>query len=200
MQRKEYSASATKFSFWFAEFRKIVSLLRSGKTMSEIKGLATTDNIFSAATPMRSGQIFNTVSARVSSLPDEFYSLFDKSSLETQKLITLISIMNTDTLFFDFMHDVYREKLITGDTVLSDADIRVFFLDKQRESEKVAGWTDRTFVNLRKCYQNYLVEAGLLERSTGDRKILKPLIDEGFTTLLSASDMKPVLKVLTGTR
>ena len=200
MQRKEYSAGATKFLFWFAEFRKIVSLLRSGKTMIEIKELAITDNIFSAATPTRSGQIFNTVSARVSSLPDEFYILFEKSSLETQKLIALVAVMETDSLFFEFMNDVYREKLITGDTALIDADVRIFFADKQRESEKVAGWTDRTIVNLRKCYKSYIAEAGLSEHGTGDRKIIKPLIDGELKRLLSDTGRRQTLDILSGTR
>lgn len=200
MQRKDYSAGAVKLSFWFNEFRKMVSLLRSGKAMSEIKTLVENDNIFSAATPLRSKQIYNTVSARVTSLKDRYYDIFEKSGMETQKLIALISIMNTDTLFFDFTNEVYREKLITGDTVLTDADVRVFFLDKQREHEKVAGWKDETLIRLRKCYKTYLAEAGLLERGVGDRKIIRPLVDDSLAALLSEGDMMPVLNVLTGTR
>lgn len=200
MQRKEYSAGAVKLSFWFNEFRKMVSLLRSGKTITEIKAMAESDNIFSAVTPMRSKQIFNTISARVSVFLDEHYDIFEESALETQKLITLASIMVTDTLFFDFMNEVFREKLITGDTVLTDADMRVFFLDKQRENEKVAGWKDETLVRLRKCYKTYLAEAGLLKRGVNDRKIIKPLVDDRLVALLSEDDMKPVLNVLTGTR
>jgi hypothetical protein len=55
MKRKEYSAGAVKLSFWFAEFRKVVTLLSSGKTIQEIKQLAANENLFSAATAMRSG-------------------------------------------------------------------------------------------------------------------------------------------------
>ena len=200
MKRKEYSAGAVKFSFWFNEFRKVVTLLRSGKTMQEVQTLAENDNLFSAATPMRGKQIFNTVRTRTSALSDEYYDIFDAGTLETQKLIALIAIMATDTLFFDFMNEVYREKLIIGDMMLCDADVRVFFLDKQRENEKVAGWKDETLVNLRKCYKTYLTQAGLLRRGAGDRQIIKPLLDDQLTALLSKDDMKPVLNVLTGTR
>ena len=87
MQRKEYSAGAVKFSFWFNEFRKVVKLLRSGNTMQEVKTLVENDNIFSAATPMRGKQIFNTVCMRVSALSNEYYDIFDAGALETQKLI-----------------------------------------------------------------------------------------------------------------
>ena len=101
---KEYSAGAVKFSFWFSEFRKIVTMVRSGQTLESIKISAANENIFSAVTLRRSTQIFNTVANRVASLPDEFLELFEPASLATQKLITLISIMNTDRLFFDNLH------------------------------------------------------------------------------------------------
>ena len=39
MNKKPYSAGAVKHSFWFMEFRKVVSLLAEGKTFDEIKQL-----------------------------------------------------------------------------------------------------------------------------------------------------------------
>jgi hypothetical protein len=200
LQRKEYSAGAVKFSFWFHEFRKMVSMLYSGKTLAEIKTLAERDNIFSAASPARSRQILSTVSSRVLALSGRFYDMFVESTLEAQKLIVLISIMMTDALFFDFMNEIYREKLIIGDMILSDADVRLFFMDKRRESEKVAGWKDETIIRLRECYKTYLAEAGLLERGKGDRKILRPYVDSRLAALLSEEDLKPVRNVLAGTR
>ncbi len=200
MQHKEYSAGAVKFSFWFHEFRRMVSLLQSGKTLAEIKTLAERDNIFAAASPRRSRQIFNTVSSRVCALTIRYYDIFNDSTLETQKLIALISIMVTDALFFDFMNEVYREKLIVGDTVMGDADLRVFFMDKQRQSDRVAGWKDETVTRLRECYKTYLAEAGLMERGKGDRKLYRPYIDSRLAALLSEADFRPVLNVLAGTR
>ena len=200
MQRKEYSAGAVKHSFWFNEFRTIIDILSSGKIKSDIKELVKNENIFSASTPARSKQIFSTVSMRVSGLSDNYYDLFNRSTIETQKLIVLISIMNTDSLFFDFMNEVYRERLITGDTVLTDMDIRVFFLNKQRENEKAAAWTDETIARLQKSYKVWLSDAGLLDHSIGDRKIIRPFVDYNLEELLIKSNMKPILDVLTGTR
>jgi len=178
----------------------MISLLRSGKSIEEIKKLIETENLFSAATPLRSKQIFSTVATRVSGLSDRFFDKFSDSNVETQKLITLIAVMISDSLFFEFMNEVYREKMITSDTVLTDVDVRVFFTGKQRESEKVAAWTDETLDRLHRCYKRYLVEAGLLERGVGERKIIKPLVDSSLSALLSENDMKPILRVLTGSR
>ncbi|MDR2572018.1 MAG: DUF1819 family protein [Oscillospiraceae bacterium] len=200
MQKSRYSAGAVKLSFWFSELRKVITLLRSGKTIDEIKVIAERDNVFSSASPMRSKQIFSTVSARVKSLSPEFYELFEECGLDDQRIIALIAIINTDALFYEFMNDVYREKLIIGDSVLTDAAIRVFFLSKQRVSEKVAGWTDETIERLSKTYKVYLTEAGLIERGVGDRKIVKPLINNRIIDLLSGAGMAHISKVLTGTR
>lgn len=50
MERKEYSAGAVKLSFWFMEFRKVVSLLNEGKWLEDIKQLNKAENIFGAPT------------------------------------------------------------------------------------------------------------------------------------------------------
>jgi len=200
LQQNNYSAGAVKLSFWFAEFKKIITLLHSGKNMEDIKALSESENIFSASTQARSQQIFTTVSKRVSKLSDSFYVIFENSTIDTQKLITLISIMNTDTLFFDFMNEAYREKLITNDTVVTDMDLRVFFHNKQRESEKVASWTDETVTRLQNSYKSWLTEAGLLDHSIGDRKIIRPIVDSSLESMLENNNMIPILKILAGFR
>ena len=57
MDRKEYSAGAVKHSFWFMEFRKVVSLRSEGKTWDDIKQLNDDENLFGASTSLRSNQI-----------------------------------------------------------------------------------------------------------------------------------------------
>jgi len=189
-----------KLSFWFSEFRKVVDLLNSGKTLTEVKALNIEENIFSAPTQARATQIFNTVSSRVKALDPSFYKLFENSDLSTQKLIALIAIMQTDSLFFDFVYEVYREKLLMGSDELADSDIRIFFKDKQLQSEKVAKWTDYTLKRLGTCYKTMLMEAGLTDRSSGNGKILKPILDKPLEVRLKSNGMDLVIHALTGVR
>jgi hypothetical protein len=200
VERKEYSAGMVKLSFWFLEFRKVIELLNSGKTIDEIKDMNIKENIFAAPTMARAVQIFNTVSRRVMSLDESFYRLFEKSDTATQKIIAIIAVMNVDSLFFDFVYEVYREKLIIGNDTLSDRDIVIFFMDKQLQSEKVAGWTDYTLKRLRICYKTMLMEAGIIDRATGDRKILKPIIDAAVEKCLKDHGMEIFIHALTGVR
>ena len=200
MKRKEYSAGMVKLSFWFAEFRKVIELLSSGKTLREIKQMNVQENIFSAPTQARAIQIFNTVSTRVKGLDSSFYAVFAKSDISTQKFIALIAVMQTDSLFFDFVYEVYREKLILGIDELADSDVGIFFKNKQLQSEKVAKWTDYTLKRLGTCYKTMLMEAGLIDQGTGTRKILKPILDKDLEECLKINGMETTLRALTGVR
>ena len=200
MKQKEYSAGMVKLSFWFAEFRKVIELLSSGKTLPEIKQMNVQENIFSAPTQARAIQIFNTVSTRVKGLDSSFYAVFAKSDISTQKFIALIAVMQTDSLFFDFVYEVYREKLILGIDELADSDVGIFFKNKQLQSEKVAKWTDYTLKRLGTCYKTMLMEAGLIDQGTGTRKILKPILDKDLEECLKINGMETTLRALTGVR
>ena len=200
MKRKEYSAGMVKLSFWFAEFRKVIELLSSGKTLPEIKQMNVQENIFSAPTQARAIQIFNTVSTRVKGLDSSFYAVFAKSDISTQKFIALIAVMQTDSLFFDFVYEVYREKLILGIDELADSDVGIFFKNKQLQSGKVAKWTDYTLKRLGTCYKTMLMESGLIDQGTGTRKILKPILDKDLEECLKINGMETTLRALTGVR
>lgn len=200
MKKREYSAGMVKLSFWFSEFRKVVNLINKGSTLNEIKALSLEENIFAAPTQERAIQIFNTVSRRVKSLDQSFYPLIEQSDVSTQKIIALIAIMKTDSLFFDFIYEVYREKLIIGSDELADSDVRIFFKDKQLQSEKVAKWTDYTLKRLGTCYKTLLMEAGLTDRSSENRKILKPILDKTLEQCLKDNGMELLIHALTGVR
>jgi hypothetical protein len=158
------------------------------------------ENLFMASSKARSTMIFSTVSRRIKSLPKDFYPVFELSDISNQKIIVLIAIMLSDALFFDFMHEVYREKLIIGVEELKDSDITIFFKNKQIQDEKVAGWKDETLKRLGASYKNVLMEAGLIGQSKGSRKILKPILDKRLEDCLKDNDLLVVLNALTGVR
>ncbi len=201
MEDKKYSAGGVKFSFWFAEFRKLIELLSEGYSFNEIKEKAVSENVFLAPTEARGKQIYATVSSRAKYLDKAFYQIFKASDVSTQKLINLIGIMKSDALLGDFIYEVYREKLIIGADELTDSDIRIFFRDKQLQSEKVASWQDYTLKRLGAYYKTVLMEAGIIENSTNStRKLIKPIIDKRLADQLLASDMKFYYDALTGVR
>ena len=200
MNRKDYSAGAVKHAFWFMEFRKVVSLRLEGKTWEEIKQLNENENIFGAPTKLRATQIFNTVSARVKSLDDSFYSIFDACDLASQKLFALVAAMTYDVLFGDLVYELVREKMIIGSNELADSDLRIFFKDKQQQDDKVAKWTEATIKKLMVTYKSMLFEAGVTNKAKDIREIYKPLPDPAMEGWMKEQGMMYQLKAIMGVR
>ena len=176
MERNEYSAGAVKHSFWFMEFRNEVKLLSEEKSFEDIRELCKNENLFAASTPERAAQIFSVVSSRIKTLGNRFYPVFLNGDISTQKIFNLIAIMANDTLFFDFVYEVIREKMIIGSNEYKQGDLNIFFRDKQLQSEKVAGWTDATLARLGRNYKTFLFEAGMTDKGKYVRKIYKPIL------------------------
>lgn len=200
MERKEYSAGATKYSFWFMEFRNEVKLLSEGKTFEEIRELCKTENIFASVTPARALLTYNAVTARIKALGDSFYPVFMNGDVATQKLFALAAMMVNDTLFFDFVYEVIREKMIIGNNEYTQSDLNIFFKDKRLQCEKMAGWSETTFGKLSRNYKTYLYEAGVTDKGKDARKIYKPILEPDMERWLIDNGMKQIVKALSGVR
>lgn len=198
MNRKPYSAGAVKFAFWFPEFRKEIAMLSDGMSLDEIKSACLDKNVFNASTPARAAMMYQTVTARIQELDASIYPLFQQSDLATQKLVNLTAIMMHESLFFDFMYEVFREKILMGTNELNDRDVRIFFRDKQLQDSKAATWTNQTLQRLGRTYKSYILGAGLSDRGQKTRKLFKPILDPAFETWLVQQHLEPIIKALTG--
>ena len=200
MNKREYSAGAVKHSFWFMEFRRVVSLRGEGKSWEEIRDMNEKENIFGAPTALRATQIYNTVSARVQSLDESFYPIFEACDLASQKLFALVAAMTYDVLFGELVYELVREKMIIGSNELADSDLRIFFKDKQQQSEKAAAWTEATIKKLMVSYKSMLYEAGVTNKAKNVREIYKPLPDPAMERWMQDQGLTYQLKAITGVR
>ena len=202
MKRNSYSAGAVKFSFWFMEFRNVVQMMNKGMTLKEIELKNKEENIFGAPTEARSKQIFGKVKKRIEALDPSFVALFVDSDVATQKMFCLAAVLADDTLFFDFVYEVIREKLIIGSNDLTDADLRIFFKNKQEQDEKVAEFYDNTLARLGRSYKTMLFESGMIDdnQQAEVRKILKPILDPVLRNWLVDFGYEPIAKALEGVR
>lgn len=200
MDRREYSAGAVKHSFWFMEFRKVVSLRSEGMSWDDIRILNEKENIFGAPTSLRATQIFQTVSARVKSLDESFYPVFETCDLASQKFFALVAAMAYDTLFGALVYELVREKMIIGSNELSDSDLRIFFKNKQEQSEKAAKWMEATIKKLMVSYKSMLYEAGVTNKAKNVREIYKPLPDPVMERWMQEHGLEYELKAITGVR
>lgn len=197
MERK-YSAGLVSQSFWFVEFKKVIKLLNEGKTEKEIKELCINDNFFGAINKNRARRMYGYIWNRVKRLDDMMIHLFEISDLTTQKLINLIAILLGDRLFFEFIFEVYREKMIIGTDELSDFDLNIFFKNKEVQSDDVATWIDRTKKRLGSAYFNFMIDANLITVVDKKKMITPPVLDITLERYLEVSGNETLVKAIKG--
>ena len=193
-----YSAGLMSQSFWFLEFKKAVRLRQEGLDYDEIKKKCVEENLFGAAKEYRALRMAGYIITRIKAMDDTLVELFCSSDLATQKLINLITILRTDRLFFEFVYEVYREKVILGVEFMEDVDVNVFFTRKETQSELIAGWKESTKRHLRSCYLNFMTDANLLTVIEKKKSIPPPILDIAVERYLESRDEDAMAKALTG--
>ena len=197
-QNTEYKSTIKSKPFFYKESKKVANLMIQGLNNVEIKNKSINENIFQVNTENRRKEIASTVLKRLNVLDDYMLQKIVEGSMETSKTLVLISIMKTDRLFFEFMNEVFREKIILKDFYLNDADFNIYFERKKEQSERVRSWNDYTFYKLKQVYSRILFEAGFIKNKNGSREILRPIIEKELEDHLSKTGDKIYLKALLG--
>lgn len=194
----KYSSGLVSESFWFIEFKKIIKLKHEGISWEEIKDLCLKENLLGVSKEYRAKRIYGYLKNRISSLDEDIFDIFIMSDLSTQKIIDLMSIAKQNRLFFEFLYEVYREKVLLGETELTDSDINIFFNNKQQQSEDIGLWTDVTLRRLRSSYMNFMVDAGLLTVVNKQKQITPPILDVALEQYLVRKNEVQLFKAITG--
>ncbi len=200
MAEQKYSAGMVSRPFWFLEFKKTVKLLNDGLSFDDIKEKNLVENIYGANKEYRAKEIYNGVTRRARMLDEELIRLFCDTGLETQKAMALFTAMKIDKLFFEFMYEVYREKILIGVKILDHSAIMIFFKDRQVHDKSAAAWADCTLKKLQNSYINYLIESGLITDKNNKHEITQPIIDPRFERYLIDNNLRPYLYAMTGVK
>ncbi len=166
---EKYNAGLMSQSFWFVEFKKIVELYHNGVDFDEIKRQCIDENLFGAINPNRERRMCGYLLSRLRSMDERLVDIFVRADIATQKLINMITVMNTNRLFFEFVYEVYRNKLIVGESSIDLKDGNIFFAQKESQNEDLASWSESTKKKLRSLFLNILTEADLV-RWADDKK------------------------------
>lgn len=194
----KYSAGLVSKSFWYLESKKTARYMLDGLTREEIRELAIKDNIYQVESEYRAKNLANAIYTRLNSLPEILLRDVVDSDVATSKVLVLISIMKTDRLFFEFMHEVFRNNIILGDLTIKDRDLNLFFQEKKAQSEIVDKWVDKTIKKLKSRYLTVLGYAGVIRTNTDKREIIVPFIDYKIKQKLIDNNMAPYLYAITG--
>ena len=173
----KYSSTIKTRGFLYLEAKKAAALHLQGFSLEDIKKKALKENIFLLKTENRRKEIAATVLERISTLDKFLLQKLVNGNLETGKQIVLYAIMKTDRLFFEFMQEIFREKLLLRDYTIAARDFSAFFQGKMEQSEQLAAWAEYTFYKLSQVYRKILLEAGLAKRNKRELAITRALIE-----------------------
>lgn len=200
MDEKEYSAGLTHEIFWLQESRKTAELILEGKTKSEIKDIIWEENIYQVRAEYRAIEVLNSTYRRLINMPEDILKIFTTCDVTNAKLINLIAILKDSRIFFEFIYEVYDEKIRLGDLEITDRDLNEFMSNKASQSEKVDSWTDAAKNKLKQVMCRMLHEADLLEDTKEPRRIRPAFINFILAEALKKNDMEIYLNAVKGAR
>ena len=198
LNMKKYSSNIKSMGLLYHETKKTAQLLIDGLTPEEVKAKAVQDNIFLLKTEKRRIEVAWKVLERLKVIDDYLLAKIATSNLGESKLLVLLTVIKTDKLFFEFMYEVFMEKLILRDYRITGMEFSSFFQRKSEQSDKVAGWSDRTYNDLATVYKKILTEAGMGKEENGNFKINKAVFNHDTVSDINRSGDQAYLKVMTG--
>lgn len=195
---EEYSAGLMSQSFWFTEFKQYLKLIKAGKSDDEIKNEIVQENLFGAPNEYRAKRIYGYLRNRASTVDQEALEMFFFADLSTQKLFNLVCILRQDRLFFEFLYEVYREKVIMGDRQINNSDAVIFYNSKETQRDELAKWTDSTKKRVQACYFTFMAEANLIRVEDKQRFITPPILDISLENYLQSHGEESIAKAISG--
>lgn len=182
MNRKPYSSAIKKTPFKYPIAKKIAKLILDGLDREEIYEKCFENNYIEIESPDRRREITNVVYNRLVAIDEFLLSQFYNGDVATSKFLLAYAIAKTDTLFYDFLLEVYREALLGDKNYLSIDDFDQFFETKKQTDLIVAKWGEHTLRCLTKGYRNILVDFGLGVRERRnivvERMMIYPAVEE----------------------
>lgn len=196
-KKLNYVATNMTMLFWANEMITGAKLKKEGKSDKEIRKLAQEENIFQARSENFRNKAASGIINRLNTLDEFTVNLLCNCNIETAKQITTYSILKSDLLFFDFMNEIYKEKIILKDYKITDVDINIFINRKQEQIPKIASWNESTIRRLKNNYITYLCEAGFIKRHKDYLEIIIPILDKNFAQHLIEKGEQIYLEAMT---
>ena len=197
MNRKPYASTIKKTPFKYPISKKIGKLILDGLDRDEVYRECFDNNLIEIESADRRREITNVVYNRLIILDEYLLSQFCNGDVSTSKFILVYAIAKTDTLFFDFLFEIYREALLGDRGYLSIDDFDQFFAAKKETDLIVATWGDHTLQCLKKGYRNILVDSGLGIRDrrniVAQRMLVHPAVEEHILEIGDSEFLQAIL-------
>jgi hypothetical protein len=198
MNHKPYSSAIKKTPFKYPIAKKIAKLMLDGLDRDEIYHRCFDENYIEMDSLERRREVTNVIYTRLCSLDNFLLNNFYNADVATSKFILVYAIAKTDSLFFDFLFEKYREAIMSENRkYLSIDDFDDFFESKKQTDLIVAKWGNFTLECLTKGYRNILVDSGFGRRERKNilvsRVMIHPAVEEHIELIGDKDYLKAML-------
>jgi len=144
----------------------IAKWILEGEDKYQVYHKCLTDNKLQIKSVERRREITNHLYQRLLKLDLILLRQFLDLDIITAKFILLYAVAKNDSLFTEFLSEVYRNALLSEKKYISMDDFDIFFTSKKETNLYVNRWSEKTIELLSKAYRKMLVDSAL-----GVRKI-----------------------------
>lgn len=194
-----YSLTLTAEPLLYPESKVVAGLMEENKDKESIYKEIMENNLFQHKKQGSQKRVFSPVWRRLNAINKELLELFIDSDSQTSRLILLYSIMKTDRLVFDFINEVYKDKLFLRQNKIENKDFEFFYEQKSMQDEKLLNASETTKYKIKQVMFKIMIEAGILEKDLSNEKIIKkPYINNNLKKLIIEDGGEIYLKAIGG--
>lgn len=198
MNKKIYSAAIKKTPYKYSTTKKIAKLILDGLDRNEVYKKCFVENYIDFESEDRRREVTNLIYGRLINLDNFLLKQLIDGDVETSKFILVYAIAKYDSLFFDFMFEVYCEALLGHRDYISLDDFDNFFAFKKETDLIVSGWSEYTIAQLAKGYRNILVDSGLGVRDKRNIRVVRIMVHPAVLEHIQIIGDGEYLKALLG--
>ena len=194
----KYRTALMNRPFMYIESKRIAEMILQGKTEEERWYEAIELNALQMPSPDRRKTSYKEISHRLSFLDEFLLEKFMNSDADTAKAILAYAILQADKLYFEFMREVYLEKILLLQKELTKKEVINFLYKKSEQSEVVAKWADNTKERLASGFLQFMRESGFIVSNHEEHQVKRPLINQSVREYLRKNGIKPIVEIMLG--
>ncbi len=194
----KYRTALMNRPFMNIESKRIAEMMLQGKSEEERRYEAVELNAIQMPSLDRRKTSYKEISHRLSFLDDFLLEKFMNSDADTAKAILAYAILQADQLYYEFMREIYLEKILLLQKDLAKKEVINFLYKKAEQSEVVAKWADNTKERLAVGFIQMMRESGFILSNHEEHQVKRPFINQSVGEYLRKNGIKPIEEIMLG--
>ena len=194
----KYRTALMNRPFMYIESKRIAEMMLQGKSEEERRYEAVELNAIQMPSLDRRKTSYKEISHRLSFLDDFLLEKFMNSDADTAKAILAYAILQADQLYYEFMREIYLEKILLLQKDLAKKEVINFLYKKAEQSEVVAKWADNTKERLAVGINKKMRESGFILSNHEEHQVKRPFINQSVGEYLRKNGIKPIVEIMLG--